>query len=127
MMTFLETESHDAAERGPAAGVVVGQLVFAHASALDAISGRRLTEAVTIADETRICLERLDVTLQKGGCSLKDLAKVNAYLSEESHSAEFLAACDALLASASRPLRLALVTDLEADTRVMLDAVAVRG
>lgn len=121
MTTFLA-----GSEPGRAAGVAVGRLVFADASALDAGTGRRVAEARTVADETRICLQRLEATLRRGGCSLADLVKLNAYLADDADRAEFRVACDEVLAARASLARIIQVAPLESDTRVLLDAVAAR-
>jgi len=102
---------------GRSAGVVVDELVFADATG---------TGAGTVADETRECLERLAQTLAEAGCTLADLVKVNSYLADDSYRAEFWEAYNAALAPGPYPPRLTQVTALGGDSRVMLDAVAVR-
>ncbi|MGH3239214.1 MAG: Rid family hydrolase, partial [Spirillospora sp.] len=62
------------------AGVDLGDLVYADASALDPATMRRVPEAASIADETRVCLRRLAETLGQVGCGLGDVVKVNCYL-----------------------------------------------
>jgi 2-iminobutanoate/2-iminopropanoate deaminase len=120
--TFLESdETH-----GLSAGVAVGELVFADASAIDLDALKRLAAAETVADETRICLERLQHTLERAGSGLPDVIKVNAYLAEDEYREEFWAAYDAHFPPGPKPPRVTQVTSLDGDARVMIDAVAVR-
>jgi enamine deaminase RidA (YjgF/YER057c/UK114 family) len=121
MTTFLDSTQH-----GRSAAVVVGELVFADASALDPDTYRRVPEARSVADETRICLERLELTLEQAGCTLKDLVKVNSYLSDDAHRAEFWESYGEVLAPGPYPPRVTQVTELDGDTRVLLDVVAAR-
>jgi 2-iminobutanoate/2-iminopropanoate deaminase len=122
MTTFL-----DSTQPGRSAAVVVGELVFADASALDPDTYRRVPEARSIADETRICLRELERTLAEAGCTLKDLLKVNCYLTEDEYRTEFWATYDEIFASVrSQAVRLTQVAGIAGDCRVELDAVAVR-
>jgi 2-iminobutanoate/2-iminopropanoate deaminase len=112
MMRFL-----DSTEPGRSAGVVIDDLVFADASA---------PGAATVAEETQNCLQRLEHVLAQAGCTLADLVKVNSYLADDSYRAEFWETYNAVLAPGPYPPRLTQVAPLAGDTRVMLDAVAVR-
>jgi hypothetical protein len=53
-------------ESGFASGVQAGKLVWAEASAVDAATGRRVPAAVSVAEETRVCLKKLRDTLETG-------------------------------------------------------------
>jgi 2-iminobutanoate/2-iminopropanoate deaminase len=120
--TFLETnETH-----GLSAGVAVGELVFADASAIDLDTGERATAAESVADETRICLERLQDTLQQAGSGLPGVIKVNAYLARDEYREEFWVAYDTIFPPGPKPPRVTQVTGLDGDARVVIDAVAVR-
>jgi 2-iminobutanoate/2-iminopropanoate deaminase len=122
MPTFLETNDM----HGRSAGVAVGELVFADASAIDLDTLARVAEAETVADETRICLDRLQQTLALAGSGLPDVIKVNAYLAEDEYREEFWAAYDAHFPDGPKPPRVTQVTSLDGDARVLIDAVAVR-
>jgi 2-iminobutanoate/2-iminopropanoate deaminase len=124
MTTFLPGGSHGT-ESGFAAGARVGGLVWAEASAVDA-AGRRTPEAETVADETRVCLERLRDTLQEAGADLADLVKVNCYLAADEDRAEFWRAFDEALAPGPYPVRITQVGGVAGEARVLLDAVAAR-
>ncbi|MFG2658507.1 RidA family protein [Streptomyces sp. NPDC048425] len=115
-----------AGELGFSAGVDVGDLVYADASALDHPKLERVAEAATIADETRVCLERLRRTLADAGCALADVVKVNCYLTDDSYRAEFWQTFDEVLAPGPYPLRVTQVGGLAGEARVLLDAVAAR-
>jgi 2-iminobutanoate/2-iminopropanoate deaminase len=117
-----------ASESGFAAGVVVEDLglVYAEASAVDASTGRRLTEAGSVADETRVCVERLRAVLQEAGYDLSDVVKVNCYLAADDDRVEFWGAFDELFAPGPYPVRITQVGGVAGDARVLLDAVAAR-
>jgi 2-iminobutanoate/2-iminopropanoate deaminase len=122
MTTFLTTLP---TESGFAAGAVVGDLVFAETDALDAATGRRVPEARTIAEETRVCLDRLAAVLAEAGSSLADLAKVNCYVATNDDRAEFWATWDAIFADIdASPVRITQHGGVAGEARVLLDAVA---
>ncbi|MFA3877985.1 RidA family protein [Streptomyces sp. MMCC 100] len=125
MKTFLPGPFRSGEVPFPA-GVDVGDLVYADASALDLPGLARVPEAATIADETRICLERLRQTLADAGCTLGDLVKVNCYLTDDSDRAEFWQTFDDVLAPGPYPVRITQVGGLAGEARVLLDAVAAR-
>ena len=108
------------------AGVDVGDLVYADASALDLPRLHRVDGALTIADETRICLERLQQTLAQAGCTLADIVKMNCYLTEDAFRTEFWETFDSAFAPGPNPDRLTQVGGLAGEARVLLDAVAAR-
>jgi 2-iminobutanoate/2-iminopropanoate deaminase len=127
MTTFINFDDADLSRYGLSAGAVAGNLVFAGAMALDLDTLQRVPEAKTIADETRICLRELERTLAEAGCTLKDLLKVNCYLTEDEYRTEFWATYDEIFAPlGTRAVRLTQVAGVAGDCRVELDAVAVR-
>jgi 2-iminobutanoate/2-iminopropanoate deaminase len=104
----------------------VGSLVFATASAREDDSLRRVAEAGSVSDETRICIRRLEQALHDAGSSLSALLKVNCYLADDSDRAEFWRTWDAMFADINTTVvRLTQVVGLIGDSRVELDAVAV--
>ncbi len=111
---------------GFSAGADAGDLVYADASALDLPSLSRVGGAVSVAEETSICLDRLEATLAQAGLSLDDIVKVNCYLTDDSFRQEFWAAFDARFAEGPNPVRLTQVCPLAGDARVLLDATAAR-
>jgi 2-iminobutanoate/2-iminopropanoate deaminase len=124
MTTFLTTLP---TESGFAAGAVVGDLVFAEADALDAATGRRVAEADSIAEETRVCLDRLAALLAEAGSGLHELAKVNCYVATNDDRTEFWATWDSFFADIDvSPVRITQHGGVAGDARVLLDAVAVR-
>jgi 2-iminobutanoate/2-iminopropanoate deaminase len=120
------TAPHTGKQLGFSAGVDVGDLVFADASALDLPGLHRLAGADSITDETNVCLDRLELTLQEAGLALADIVKVNCYLSEDEYRQEFWAAFDARFAPGPNPVRLTQVCPLAGEARVLLDATAAR-
>jgi 2-iminobutanoate/2-iminopropanoate deaminase len=125
MTTFIKDPGLE--PYGLSAGAVAGNMVFTGAMALDLDSLTRVPEAKTIADETRICIEELERGLEKAGCTLNDLVKVNCYLTEDEYRTEFWATYDEIFASVEgQAVRLTQVVGVAGGCRVELDAVAVR-
>lgn len=123
----INLEGSDLQQYGLSGGAVAGDLVFAGAMALDGRTMQRSADAGTIAEETLICVKDLEETLKLGGASLKDLVKVNCYLSEDEYRTEFWATWDARFADIDcRPVRLTQVVGIACGCRVELDAVAVK-
>jgi 2-iminobutanoate/2-iminopropanoate deaminase len=110
---------------GSSGGTAAHHYMFAAVNALDTTSKRREPKAITVADETRTCLEKLTAVLAMKGLSLRDLVKVNAYLSEDAYRTEFWDAYKSVLEPGPYPARCTWVAGLAADCRVQLDAVAV--
>jgi 2-iminobutanoate/2-iminopropanoate deaminase len=102
------------------------RLVFATATALDPTTMRRVPEADTIANETRICLERLDDTLGEAGLTLRDIAKFQCWVNDEPDRMDFIYAYRDLMAPAPYPSRATFSIGIPGDARVQLDAIAVR-
>ncbi|MGH3244331.1 MAG: RidA family protein [Spirillospora sp.] len=125
MKKHLDSITFDSAEHGRAGAVAAGGLVFTDATALDLGTLRRVPEATTIAAETRVCLDRLARTLEQAGCTLRDVVKVNSYLTDDADRAEFWATYNEIMAPGPYPVRLTQVGGLDGDARVMLDVVAV--
>lgn len=111
---------------GIAAGTVAGNMVFTAATAIDLATRKRVSEADTIKNETRVILDRIERTLAEAGCTLRDLAKVTAFVSEEDYRLEFAAAWRDLLDPGPYPSRAMVRMDLVSDCRVQVDAIAVR-
>lgn len=125
MTTFLDDT--DLSAYGLSSGAIAGDLVFAAAMALDGDTMGRQAEAVTIEDETRICLQQLVDLLGKAGCGLEDIVKINCYLADDSYRTEFWATYDDVFADIdSAAVRLTQVVGIACGCRVELDAVAVR-
>lgn len=124
MTTFL---TNHPTQSGFAAGAVVGDLVYAEADAIDAATGRRLPGAGTIAEETRICLDRLAAILAEANRGLADLVKINCYVATNEDRAEFWATYDEIFADlGANPVRITQHGGVAGEARVLLDAVAAR-
>lgn len=125
--TFLNEPGADPAACAISSGAVAGDLVFAAARALDSETMQRERAATSIADETKICLERLARVLGQAGCGLEDIVKINCYLSDDSYRSEFWKTYDEAFADIStQAVRLTQVVGIACGCRVELDAVAVR-
>ena len=104
-----------------------GELVFVQGHALDPVTGSRAESAGTITEETTAAISAMRAALQDSGCDLGDLLKVNCYLSEDEYRTGFWATWDAAFAGVpGRIVRITQVCGLAADSRVLLDATAVR-
>ena len=117
----------DLRKAGLSHAVETEQFVFAASMALSHdLPRRRDPEAVTIADETRIVLKRLDEKLAAGGCSLKDVVKMTCYLSDRAHQPEFMSVYNSQWEEGDAPVRCTFVVGLALDCRVEVDAIAVK-
>jgi 2-iminobutanoate/2-iminopropanoate deaminase len=116
--------SEPATSLGHSSGATAHGYAFAAVNGLDSKQKRRESRAGSVADETRLCLEKLAALLAQKGLSLRNLVKVNAYLSEDGHRAEFWDAYTKALQPGPYPVRCTWVAGVAGDTRVQLDAVA---
>jgi 2-iminobutanoate/2-iminopropanoate deaminase len=110
---------------GLSQGVETDSLVFVASMALDPDAPRRAAEAKTIADETRLCLQRLDLKLNSVGLSLKDVVKTTCYLTDRNHYGEFAEAYKEFWED-EYPIRCTVYVGLGVDCRVEIDAIAVK-
>ncbi|MFA3878008.1 RidA family protein [Streptomyces sp. MMCC 100] len=126
MNRFINEAGSDPSKYGLSSGAVAGNMVFAAAMALDGQTMRRDAAAVTVADETRICLEQLEGVLKEAGCGLKDIVKINCYLTRDEDRAEFWQTYDQIFAAIdTQAVRITQVVGIACGCRVELDAVAV--
>lgn len=107
-------------------GVETEQFVFTAGMAFDEKKMQRLAEAVTVSDETRICLESIDAVLAEAGCSLKDVVKTTVYLADRSYFAEMNEVYKTYWKPNEYPLRCSLYVGIGADCRVEIDVIAVK-
>jgi 2-iminobutanoate/2-iminopropanoate deaminase len=114
------------AKYGLGGAAAIDNLMFCGGMALDIANMCRVKGAETIADETRICFEGIAETLAFGGCTLKDIVKVNCYLTDDSFRQEYWDEFKRTFAPGPYPKRLTLVGGLAADCRVELEVMAVR-
>jgi 2-iminobutanoate/2-iminopropanoate deaminase len=105
--------------------VAAGSYVFAAVNAADADGGLP-KEAASIADETRICLEKLVSALKPHGLALHDVVKVNCYLADNSTRAEFWGAYNAAFEPGPFPVRVTYAAGIASGCRVQLDAIALQ-
>jgi 2-iminobutanoate/2-iminopropanoate deaminase len=116
----------DLRRAGLSHGVETDQLVFVASMAYHESEMRRADEAVTIADETRICLDRMQLKLQAVGCDLSHVCKMTVYLSDRNYQAEFAATYKEYWPDGDYPMRSTHFVGLARDCRVELDAIAVK-
>jgi 2-iminobutanoate/2-iminopropanoate deaminase len=111
---------------GLSQGVETDSFVFVASMALEPDAPRRAAAAKTVADETRLCLERLDVKLKSVGLSLKDVVKTTCYLTDRNYYAEFADAYKEYWDEDEYPIRCTVYVGLGVDCRVEIDAIAVK-
>ncbi|MET9262541.1 RidA family protein [Amycolatopsis sp. NPDC004079] len=129
MTAFLTYPGSDPELRrkfGLGGAAVIGDLVFLGGMALDLTTLTRQPEAVTIADELRICLAGILKTLEQADGTLADIVKVNCYLSDDQYRAEFREAFKEVFAPGPYPKCLTIVAGLAGDCRVEIEVVAVK-
>lgn len=128
MRKILHVDSlPDLRKNGLSQAVETDDFVFAATMAISYDTPyRRVEEAVTIADETRICLERMEKKLNAGGCSLKDVVKMTCYLADRSYQAEFKEVYKTYWEEGTAPLRCTFFVGIATDCRMELDAIAVK-
>lgn len=119
-------ELGDFSAAGLSSGVASDVFVYAAGLALDPKTLRRRADAVTVGDETRICLENIGKILAEAGLTLRHVVKTTCYVRDESHRFEFIEAYKAAFDPGPYPARCSFVLGLAADLRVQIEAVAVR-
>jgi 2-iminobutanoate/2-iminopropanoate deaminase len=119
--TFLH--SNNAA--GVSRGVVTDHFAFASAVAIDVQTMKRLAQADTVENETRICLEQIENTFKEAGLTRRDVVKTTCYLRDEAYRMEFLAAYKAFFGDGPYPCRCTVVLGIAGDCRVQVEATAV--
>ena len=122
MTQFLRTNEAG----GVSPCVVTDHLVFAAALAIDTKTMKRVPEAKTIADETRIVIKRLESLLAEAGCTLRDVAKTTCFVRDEAYRMEFVFAYKECFDPGPYPSRASYSIGLAGDCRVQIDAIAVR-
>ncbi len=108
-------------------GVETETLVFANGMAFDNATRTRISEAATIADETRIVLDSLAAVLAGAGCSLVDVVKTTVYLSDRAFYDEMNSVYRTYWAAGEYPTRATVYVGIGSECRVEIDAIAVKG
>ncbi|MEQ9244093.1 RidA family protein [Roseovarius indicus] len=125
-MTDAITHIHPNNDAGVSRGVATEHFVYAAGLAIDGATMRRVPEADTIENETRICLQRIEDTLAEAGLSLKDVAKTSCWVSDEAYRFEFIHAYRDYFAPGPFPSRGTVSASLAGDCRVQIEVTAVR-
>ena len=107
-------------------GVETETLVFANGMAFDNATRTRMTEAVTVADETRIALDGLQAILADGGASLADVVKTTVYLTEPAFYDEMNSVYRTYWEPGNFPTRATVYVGIGSECRVEIDVVAVK-
>jgi enamine deaminase RidA (YjgF/YER057c/UK114 family) len=94
------------------------RLIYATADALD--SG-----AESVADQTKVALDRLKAELSSSGASLEHIVKAVCYLSDNGDRMEFWSAYGEVMGDHAAT-RLTLAAGLEPGAKVLLDVIAER-
>lgn len=122
---------HDFRGSGVSHAVETEQFVYVATMAFEvgANPPRRDPKAVTIADEARICLDRMQERLEAVDCHLGHVVKMTVYLSDRNYAAEFIKTYkeyEKYFPNGSWPLRTTHFVGVARDCRMELDAVAVK-
>jgi 2-iminobutanoate/2-iminopropanoate deaminase len=129
MPTFVTPPARDPAEMakyGLGGAAVVGDLVFAGGMALDLATLTRMPDTDSVADETRRCFELMEGTLGAAGCTLRDIAKITCYVSDDSHRQEMWDTLDEIFAPGPHPKRVTIAVGIAGDCRVEFEILAVK-
>jgi len=126
MPTYLNPRNTPFEQYGLSPGAAANGMVFAGGMALDTDTLQRRSDAVTIADETRLCLEEIEEIIEAAGCTRRDIVKVTAYLSDDSYRGEFWGAFKEFFDPGPYPARCTFVVGIAGGCRVELDAVAAQ-
>lgn len=116
----------DYSSAGLSSGTSTDKFVYAAGLALDQATMKRRTDAETIADETRICLENIGIILAEEGLTLRDVVKTICYLRDEAHRAEFIDAYKKVFDPGPYPARNSFVVGLASNLRVQIEAIAAK-
>lgn len=107
-------------------GVETETMVFANGMAFDNDSRTRMSDAVTIADETRIVLDTLHAVLADAGCTLADVVKTTVYLAERPFYDEMNSVYRQYWQPGHFPTRATVYVGIGSECRVEIDVVAVK-
>jgi 2-iminobutanoate/2-iminopropanoate deaminase len=125
---FVPAEAAGFAERfGLSRASSSGRFLFSAAMALDREKMQRLAEAGSIADEVRICLDRLKDVLDAQGRARSDIVKLTVYLSDIAFQKEAEKAIADYFKGGTQPLYLTIGAGLACGCRVEIDMVALAG
>lgn len=126
MIEYLNPWNHNYPSVGMNPGTATKDWVFAGGMAFDFDTMKRSDKAVTIADETRMCLEEVKAILEAAGSTMKDLVKVTCYVSDDAFRQEVWAAYTEFLGEGPYPSRVTYSVGIAGGCRVELDAIATR-
>jgi 2-iminobutanoate/2-iminopropanoate deaminase len=98
--------------------------VYASSLAIDVETMRRVPEAATVAQETNVVLDRIQVRLSQSGLTLRDVIKTTCYVSDEAYRMEMIEAYKKRFAPGPYPARVTVALGLAGDCRVQIEAVA---
>lgn len=126
MPTFLNPPDNPGEKFGLSSGAIAGPYVFAAGMALDWETMQRMEAADSIADEVRICLQKVESTLKKAGCTLRDVVKTTCWISDESYRREFFETYRDVFGEPPYPARSTMVAGIACGCRVEIDALAMK-
>ncbi|MBM0126184.1 RidA family protein [Pimelobacter simplex] len=126
MTEYLNPAGLPYPEYGMNPGTATRDWVFAGGMAFDFETMARRADAVTVAAETRLCLEEIDEILHAVGATRRDIVKMTCYLSDDSFRPEFWTAYKEFFGDGPYPSRVTYSVGIAGGCRVELDAIAVR-
>ena len=120
------SEIGDYTNMGLSSGTATDKFVYTAGLAMDPKTFKRRADAVSIADETRICLENVKIVLAEVGLTLKDIVKTTCYVREDSYRKEFREAYTEIFGAGPYPARCTFVLGIASDLRVQIEVIAAR-
>jgi 2-iminobutanoate/2-iminopropanoate deaminase len=81
--------------------------------------------AENFEEEARLCFRNVELALEHASASLKDLVRINAYLTRKGDYPVYDAVRNELLSGAPPASATVIVADLMADAHLEIDAIAV--
>ena len=127
MIEYYNPESvGDFTAAGLSSGTGTDTLVWAPGLAIDPNTLQRRADAVTIADEVKVCFDNIEAVLAEAGLTLDYIVKTTCYIQDEEHRMEFIGAYKAAFGDGPYPARNTFALGVASDCRVQIEAIAVR-
>lgn len=111
---------------GLSSGTATDLFVYTAGLAMDPATMKRRADAASIGDETKICLQNIEIVLAEEGLTLKDVVKTTCYLRDNAYRGEFIEAYRAAFGDGPYPARCTFVLGIASDLRVQIEAIAAR-
>lgn len=127
MISYINPpELGDYSAAGLSSGTATDKFVYAAGLAMDPATLKRRSDAATIAEEVRICLENIEHILKAEGLDRRDIVKTTCYLRSNEHRVEFFTAYKKEFGDGPYPARCTFVLGIASDLNVQIEAIAAR-